>query len=283
MPAKSHTPSHSLTHTLTRPDGLNLFVRDWPVDGARAHVLIVHGLGEHIGRYDALARWLNARGIAVRGFDHCGHGQSGGVRGVLMTPQDMMGDTAAVFSGLMAEASAPVFLLGHSMGGLIATSLTVQRVIEPRGLIASSPAFNAGLSALQRALVSTLNLLAPNLTLGNGLKVDKLSHDIGVVNAYKTDTLVHNRISARLAGFIHREGQVVLSHAGLLNIPMLLMVAGADELVNPQGSRDFAQAAPAELLTYKLYESAYHEIFNETPQYREPVLADLQRWIEQTL
>jgi alpha-beta hydrolase superfamily lysophospholipase len=270
------------THTVTRPDGINLFVRDWPLDAPRAHVMIVHGLGEHIGRYDALARWLNREGIAVRGFDHRGHGQSGGARGVLLQAQDMMNDTAALYAGLASEAGSAPLLLGHSMGGLIATSLAVQRIVEPRGLIASSPAYNAGLSALQRMLVATLNALAPDFTVANGLKVDKLSHDINVVNAYKTDTLVHNRISARLAGFIHHEGQVLMSHAGLLNVPMLLVAAGADELVNPQGSRDFVQAAPAEYLTFKIYDTAYHELFNETAQYREPALSDLQQWLNQT-
>lgn len=271
------------TRTVTRPDGVNLFVRDWPLDAPRAHVLIVHGLGEHIGRYEALAKWLNYEGIAVRGFDHRGHGQSGGARGVLLQAQDMMNDTVALYTGFASEMGTAPLLLGHSMGGLIATSLVVQRIVEPQGLIASSPAYNAGLSALQRLLVTALNALAPNMTVANGLKVDKLSHDINVVNAYKTDTLVHNRISARLAGFIHHEGQVVMRHAGLLNVPMLLVAAGADELVNPQGSLDFAQAAPVEHLTFKLYDAAFHELFNETAQYREPVLSDLQHWLNQVL
>jgi alpha-beta hydrolase superfamily lysophospholipase len=278
--------SAAKTFTLTRPDGMNLFVRDWPTANpatARGSVLIVHGLGEHSGRYEALARWLNERGLWVRAPDLRGHGQSGGARGVIRRDDDHLQDIAAMIEALQAASGQVPFLLGHSMGGLIATAIAVRRMLPLRGLVASSPALDAGLSLPQRLLVGAMLRLAPHKAVRNGLAVDAISHDIHVVSAYKNDRLVHDRICARLAHFIHTEGVNARVQAGLLNVPALLLYAEADRLVNPAGSREFAATAPAAWLTAKGYDGAYHELFNEVPQYRDAVLADLDAWLERQL
>lgn len=275
--------SSGKTFTVRRPDGMNLFVRDWPLAAPRGSVLVVHGLGEHSGRYEALARWLNDRGLWVRAADLRGHGQSGGARGVLRQQDDLLHDVVALIEPLQAASGVQPFLLGHSMGGLVCTAIAVRRMLPLHGIIASSPALDAGLNALQNLLVSVMSRLAPDRTVRNGLPVDALSHDIRVVNAYKNDRLVHDRISPRLARFIRDEGANTRVQAGLLNTPMLLLYAEADRLVAPSGCREFAGAAPANWLAAKGYAGAYHELFNETPAYRDAALADLDAWLAQQL
>src|SRR5690348_9233821 len=124
---------------LTLADGRRLCVHDWPQAGARAGVLIVHGLGEHAGRYGALAQWFNARGYTVRSYDQCGHGQSPGRRGALPRPLALLDDLAEVYGGFAAALPAPPLLLGHSMGGLVALRAVLDRRVAPPALVLSSP------------------------------------------------------------------------------------------------------------------------------------------------
>jgi alpha-beta hydrolase superfamily lysophospholipase len=128
-------------------------------------------------------------------------------------------------------------------------------------------------------LVATLPKIAPNLRVGNGLNANYLSHDPAVVAAYRADPLVHDRISARLALFIAQAGAQTRALAAQWTVPTLLMYAGQDRLVNPQGSRSFAQHAPALVLTSQCFEDLYHEIFNELDA--APVLTTLQQWLAQ--
>jgi alpha-beta hydrolase superfamily lysophospholipase len=146
-------------------------------------------------------------------------------------------------------------------------------------LVLSSPALDAGLNLLQKAMVAVLPTLLPNLRVGNGLNPAYLSHDPQVVAAYRADRLVHDRISARLARFIAQAGPATLAAAPDWSVPTLLLFAGDDQLVNPQGSHCFAKAAPREWLTSVCFETLYHEIFNEKD--RRPVLTALRRWLDQ--
>lgn len=268
--------------TFTASDGENLAVQDWPLDGpARATVLIVHGLGEHVGRYDALADRLNSWGYAVRGYDQYGHGESGGPRGGLTSDLRLLGDLADIVDATRARmpAGQPLVLLGHSMGGMVAASFVARGVRPVEALVLSSPALDAGLSAVQKFLVATLPRLAPDLRVGNGLDADYLSHDAAVVAAYRADPLCHDRISARLARFIAEGGPATVAQAGQWQVPTLLMWAGEDRLVNPAGSAAFAAAAPRAVVQSHCFGPLYHELFNESPELADPVFERLQRWL----
>jgi len=128
-------------------------------------------------------------------------------------------------------------------------------------------------------LVATLPKIAPNLRVRNGLDAKYLSHDPAVVAAYRADPLVHDRISARLALFIAQAGAQTCALAAQWTVPTLLLYAGQDRLVNPQGSRAFAQQAPADVVSSQCFEDLYHEIFNELDA--APVFAALQQWLAQ--
>jgi len=276
--------SESTLSTFTASDGDNLAVQDWPLDigvPLRGVVLIVHGLGEHAGRYDHVAQQLNAWGFAVRGYDQCGHGESSGLPGSLPTDTRLLDDLADIIDSTRArmEPGTPLILLGHSMGGLVTGRFVSLGMRKVDALIMSSPALNPGMNAFQKLLVAVLPKIAPNLRVGNGLNPSFISHDPAVVQAYTSDTLVHDRISARLARFFATEGPATVALAAQWKVPTLLMYAGADRLVNPQGSRDFAAAAPKDLVTTVCFDALYHEIFNESDA--TPVFAAMQRWLDQ--
>ncbi|MCJ0765710.1 alpha/beta hydrolase [Variovorax terrae] len=273
----------SLT-TFTASDGENLAQYDWPLAAAvapRGAVLLVHGLGEHAGRYEAVARRLNDWGFAVRGYDQYGHGESGGARGTLPGDARLLDDLADMVDSLRARAgpATPLILLGHSMGGLVVGRFVSLNLRPVDGLVMSSPALDPGLSAVQKLLVGVLPRFAPNLCVGNGLDDSYLSHDPAVVAAYRADPLVHDRISGRLARFIAEGGPATVAQAARWSVPTLLMYAGADKLVNPAGSRAFAAAAPASVVTSRGFEGYYHELFNEIE--RDAVFALLQQWLDQ--
>lgn len=274
--------SSSRLTTFTASDGENLALQDWPGEGAaRATVLLVHGLGEHAGRYDALAQQLNAWGYAVRGYDQYGHGESSGPRGGLNHEQRLLADLADLVDATRARMTAggKLVLLGHSMGGLVAAAFVAQGLRPVDALVLSSPALDAGLHAGQRLLLQVLPRLLPNLRVGNGLDARYLSHDSAVVAQYQQDRLCHDRISARLARFIAQTGPATIAAAHRWAVPTLLLWAGDDRLVNPAGSRAFAAAAPKALVQAHEFGPLYHELFNESAELAEPVLDMLRRWL----
>ena len=271
--------------TLTTRDGLRLYVQRWPAPGvAHGTVQIVHGLGEHIGRYGALALVLNAAGWHVAGHDHRGHGRSEGARGTIAGPQSLLADLGAVSDHV--RDGGRLVLLGHSLGGLIAARFVAeglssraerwQRDVD--GLVLSSPALDPGLGVAQRLLLAVAGRVAPDLRLSNGLQPEWVCRDPEVVRRYVADPLVHDRVTARLVRFIVDAGQLVQAQAPHWRVPTLLMWAGADRCVAPAGSAAFAAAAPAGVLTVRSFPGLYHEIFNE-PE-RQLVLGHLMRWLE---
>ncbi len=269
---------------ITTPHGARLALRDWPLaeDAVpRALVVIVHGLGEHSGRYAHVAQQLNSWGFAVRAFDLCGHGGSSGAPGSMPDDNRLLDDLATVIDRCRADLApgTPLVLLGHSLGGLIAARFVSLKLRALDALVLSSPALDAGLNAFQKFLIATLPSIAPNLRVGNGLDATYLSHDPAVVAAYRADPLVHDRICARLARFIGHAGLQTRALAAQWTVPTLLMYAGQDRLVNPAGSRDFAAKAPSAVVDSHCFEDLYHEIFNEADS--APVFALLQQWLDQ--
>jgi alpha-beta hydrolase superfamily lysophospholipase len=279
--------SDSYLSPLTASNGDNIAVQDWPFtdnglegDTARGTVLIVHGLGEHAQRYAALADSINEWGYTVRSYDQYGHGQSDGARGGLVNDERLISDLADVVDGTrrLMGPGEPLILLGHSMGGVVATQFVLQKARHVDGLILSSPAFDLGLSPFQKFLLSIVPKLAPNLRLGNGLDRQYLCRDSEVVKAYREDPWVHDRISARLAHWIQVQGASCIDLAPQLSIPTLLMFAGNDKFVSELGSRFFADVATRELMTVKYFEPMYHEILND-PE-RDKVLSVMRQWLD---
>jgi alpha-beta hydrolase superfamily lysophospholipase len=276
-----------LPEYLSTRDGLRLQLRHWPLERAAARsVLIVHGLGEHIGRYAHVAARLNAWGWPVFGYDQRGHGRSDGPRGALASDDDLLHDLATVIDAVRAAQPGPLVLLGHSMGGLVAARFVAGSLGEsgaawPRpvdALVLSSPALDPGMSIPQKLLLASLGRLAPNLAVGNGLKPEWISHDAQVVRNYVADPLVHDRVTPRLARFIVDGGEVVAARAADWSVPTLLLYAGSDRCVSPVGSAGFAAAAPQARVAAHEFRALYHEIFNEPEQ--EQAFAVLGEWLQ---
>jgi alpha-beta hydrolase superfamily lysophospholipase len=269
---------------LTMADGQPLFLRDWPLPQARGAVLIVHGLGEHSGRYQRLAQWFNQRGYAVRGYDQRGHGQTPGRRGALRHGDDLLEDLASVYNDYSSALPHAPLLLGHSMGGLVAARAVLDGRVTPPAMLLSSPALRSWESPRMIRLARVLSRVAPNLPLRNGLAFDKLSHDAQVVADYRSDPLRHGWITPRLADFIFRAGTSCIADGATLAVPTLLLVADSDELVDPSGSRAFARkAAPSGQLTTRFFSTLYHELFNEAEPGRSQVLMQLADWLGRRL
>jgi alpha-beta hydrolase superfamily lysophospholipase len=261
--------------SITMRDGAPLAVHRWmPICTARGTVLIAHGLGEHAGRYAQLASDLAADGWTVIAPDHRGHGLTPGPRGVLPATTAIRDDLLELLASARAASTGPLHLLGHSMGGAFAAWAVAESPDAVDGLILSSPALQADLSPVQRAMVAVMLRLAPDVAVSNGLKAQFISHDPVVVAAYTSDPLVHDRVSARLADAIVTAGVSAQAAAPQWRTPTVLLYAGDDRLVNPAGSRAFAAAAPAHVVTSRCFESLYHEIFNELER-KAPVQAVL--------
>jgi alpha-beta hydrolase superfamily lysophospholipase len=255
---------------------------------ARAQVVLVHGHGEHIGRYSALIQSLAQAGFAVTAYDQRGHGQSGGARGSVPHADALLGDLASIIDHVRegpAARALPLVLLGHSMGGavvgrFVAEALAVQPAPWHRpvqAMVVSSPAWAVNLNPLQRLLMQ-IGRLMPDMVASNGLKPAWVSRDPAVVRAYEADPLVHDRITPRLARFILDAGADVLRAAPRWTTDSLVLWAGADRCVPPRGSQAFVAAAPQTVVRHHAYEGLFHEIFNE-PE-RQQVVADLMAWLE---
>jgi alpha-beta hydrolase superfamily lysophospholipase len=272
--------------TIRTHDGLDLFRRDWPLRDARGTIVIVHGLGEHIGRYQHVAAHLNAHGWRVVGYDHRGHGASPGARGVLDAGDDLLRDLASVVDAVRAEAGGPLVLLGHSLGGLVAArfvsgGLEASRPVWQRevdALVLSSPVLATDMTLTQKIMLAVFGRLAPKHAVANGIEARWLSRDAAVVAAYRADPLVHARIAPSLARFVVDSGPLVLALAPRWQVPTLLLYGGSDRVVMPAGSAAFAAAAPARVVVTRAFPSLFHEIFNEPEQ--AEVLSVLTGWLD---
>lgn len=269
------------SHQISAADGTMLYVTDYllPASQARGSVVIMHGLGEHSGRYRHVAAFFNECGLSVRCYDHRGHGRSQGKRGDVINGDPMLQDAEIIIDDFSTRYAEPPFLFGHSMGGLFAARFALSHLSPLRGLILSSPALALRLSAFEAKMLKVLQTLAPSLAVSNGVSPALLSHDAKVVAAYKADPLVHRKISARLLTSMLSSIVYCQAHAGTLAIPALLLVAGGDRLLDPEGSKRFFAKLPAGMAQMHVYEGMYHEIFNELDAERP--FADLRMWLDE--
>ena len=268
------------SHQISAADGTKLYVTDYllPASQARGSVVIMHGLGEHSGRYRHVAGFFNECGLSVRCYDHRGHGRSQGKRGDVINGDPMLQDAEIVIEDFSMRFAEPPFLFGHSMGGLFAARFALSHLSPLRGLILSSPALALRLSAFQMKMLKFMHAVAPTLAVPNGVKPALLSHDPKIVAAYKADPLVHSKISARLLTSMLASIDYCHAHAASMSIPTLMLVAGDDRVLDADGSKRFFAQLPAGMAQLHVYDGMYHEIFNEPDAHRP--LADLKMWLD---
>ena len=260
--------------------GLNIYAQSWKPEGeTRAVVALVHGLGEHSGRYCHVVEAFARAGIATITLDLPGHGKSGGARGHAAFDEihddvDWLLDQAATrFPGL------PRFLYGHSMGGAIVLHYTLKHKPSLSGVISTSPGLMPGVPvpAPKIALAKLMARVLPSFALGNGLDLKNLSHDEQLIHAYQCDNLCHDRVSARLGLDILTLGEWMIARAGEFPLPLLLVQGSGDQIVSTEATARFAKGVPPEKLTYKVWDGLYHETHNE-PE-KEQVIQYLVKWL----
>lgn len=268
------------TSTVSSTDGLSLFTRRWTPDGpVVGHLLLVHGVHEHSGRYAYAASHLMQQGIEIHALDLRGHGQSDGPRATVGSFAEYSDDVALVLTSLRSVAGdSPVFLMGHSMGGLVVSRMVVDHGAEGlAGLILSSPALAVDAPKPLRALAPVLARWLPRLPV-TSIDLSVLSHDPRVERAYRDDPLCTiSGVRAALGYEILRSIEHVRRHAEAFAMPLYVFHGTDDALTSPDGSRWIIEHAPSTDKTLKLYEGFYHETLNELG--RDTVLADLSEWI----
>lgn len=263
-------------------DGETIHHRSWVPDGdLRSVVILVHGLGEHAGRYGHVAEALVAAGHGVFALDHRGHGKSSGKRAYVKSYDEFMRDLAQFRRMVEAEhPGVPVVMLGHSMGGNLVMGHVLGNQDGLAGIVLSGPALQVGddFSPVQLKVFSLLAKVAPGLR-PQGLSADAISRDPAVVEAYRNDPLVFTgKISAGLGAALIGAMQSFPARYPELHLPILLLHGTEDQLADIAGSRALEAAATNADVTAHYYEGLYHEVFNEPEQDR--VLADLVGWLD---
>lgn len=261
--------------------GVKLFYQSWqPDEVARATLVIVHGLGEHGGRYQNVVNHLVPKGYVVYALDHRGHGRSPGQRGHVDDWSQFREDLRAfVVLVSVREAGHPFFLMGHSMGGCIALNYVLHYPDRLTAVVASAPA--VGKLNIPPIMVSASKLLAklkPNLSVSTGLDSKAISRDTAVVEAYKNDPLNHGKGTPGWSVAFMETAEWTMAHAADFEPPLLLLHGDADRLVNVEESKKFFAQVKQPDKKLIIYPGGYHESHNDL--HKEQMLADLESWLE---
>jgi alpha-beta hydrolase superfamily lysophospholipase len=261
--------------------GSGIFCRQWDVESPRAVALIVHGLGEHSGRYQHVAEALAARGIATFAPDHPGHGRSPGHRCFIQRFADFYPALDALRDKAEADyPGLPCFIIGHSMGGLIVGNYLLERQTRFAGAAFSGAAFEVPEPPSGIAIFIN-KLLASVLPRLGALQLDasQVSRDPEVVRRYREDPLVHSgKITARLLVELFAAMGSLAEQRGAIQLPVLVMHGEGDVMAAAAGSQHFFDAVGSADKTLRLYPGLYHEIFNEPEQAQ--VLGELGDWLD---
>jgi acylglycerol lipase len=267
--------------SLTTSDGLQLNGAHFSPPGEiKAAIVLIHGMGEHFGRYKHVADFFISIGYAVIGLDYRGHGTSQGKKGHIPAYEQLMDDTDLLvkkanelFDGL------PLIIYGHSLGGNIAANYVLRMQPLLKGLIVTAPYFKLAFNppAWKVALSKIMAKILPALTLPTELELAALSREQPVVDAYKNDPLVHDKISATFFINVHPAGLYPIEHAGGLKTKTLAMHGLADRITSYEGTTAFAKNNP-QMIELKLWEGLYHEIHNEKE--KQQVFDYITGWLE---
>ena len=268
--------------TLTAFDGLSIYHQSWMPDGdPKAVVMLVHGLGEHSGRYGHVADRLTAAGYAVHALDHRGHGKSEGKRVFVKSYDEFMADLIQFRGHIEAQhPGLPLFVLGHSMGGNLAVGHVLDHQDGVAGLALSGPALavSDALSPMQIKIFKLIAKVAPGVR-PEGLDASAISRDPAVVEAYRADPLVYTgKMSAGIGAALINAMERFPARYDSLRLPLLIMHGTEDQLADISGSKTLEAGATNAAVTTHYYDGLYHEIFNEPEQAQ--VLDDLVGWLD---
>jgi alpha-beta hydrolase superfamily lysophospholipase len=260
---------------------INIYYQGWlPDRDVKAVLLIVHGLGEHSGRYMNVVNHFVPLGYAVYGLDHIGHGKSDGGREVVERFEDFTDNLTIYYNMIKVwQPGKLIFLLGHSLGGLIGSYYLLDHQAEFKGAIISAPAIKVS-ESISRVTITMSKILSAITPKAGVLALDAtgISRDPEVVKAYVNDPLVfHGKTPARLAAESLKAMQRVMVEGGNISLPFITLQGSLDRVVDPGGSRMLYEKSSSNDKTIKIYEGFYHEVFNE-PE-RAVVLKDVETWL----
>ena len=278
--------SSSSQKTVSLGPQFEMSYHEWsPAEKPRAAILLLHGFGEHAGRYERLGNFLAARGFYVIAPDARGHGRSSGKRGHVLRFDQYLDDLDDLMrktrTGALGEV--PWFVVGHSMGGLVALRFVLRNQAPYRGLVVSNPLLGLAFKVpvVKDVVGRLLSSIWPTLTMGNEINPDNLSRDRSVGEAYMKDPLVHHQVSTRW--FTEMLAAVSRTHeeSHALKIPTLFLLSTDDRLVNMKAAHGLFEKLGNTAKQLKIYEGLYHEIFNELEA--DQVFSDLVSWLEAQL
>jgi alpha-beta hydrolase superfamily lysophospholipase len=266
----------------TGSNKLNLYWQSWIPDGAPVAVLlVVHGLAEHSGRYTNPVNYFVPKGYAVYSFDLAGHGKSDGKRGYVERFTNYVDDVKTYYDIVKQQnKGTKIFLVGHSMGGTIATAYAIKHQDELNGLILSGAVLKAGASITKvtMTMAKLLSVLLPKMGVSK-LDASAVNRDKTEVDAYLRDPLNYTgKISARLGAELLNEIQSLPAQISKITLPILIMHGSADRLSDPASSKTLFDGVSSKDKTLKYYEGFYHEIFNDAQ--RQQVFADMEEWLK---
>lgn len=258
------------------------FGQYWKPESIKAIIVIIHGMGEHSGRYAHVAQKLTENQFGVIAFDHFGHGKTKGKRGHnpgyehVLESISMLIDKANDFF-----ESKPIFLYGHSMGGNATINFTLRKKHQLSGLIATSPFLKLAFQPpkWKLSLGKIMQKIAPSITLGNEIETQNISRDKIEVQKYINDPLVHDKISPNYSLTFIDSGQWAIENASLLKTPTLLLHGTSDKIIDYKGTKEFADNTNH--ATIKLYDGGYHELHNDLC--KEEMLNSIIDWLDKQL
>lgn len=272
---------------LASQDAIEFFVRGWePETTPKAVVALIHGLGEHAGRYEHVAEAFTAAGYILASFDLRGHGKSTGVRGHFPSLDAVLQDIAQFFVFLSQRyPGLPQFIYGHSLGGLLTLTYVLKTKPDLQGVIATSAGLRSPLTEqkLKLLMVRLLGSLLPTTLLPSGLETAAISQDPSVIDRYNQDTLNHDRVSLAFGKAALGASDAVWGQAEEFRLPLLIMHGTADRITYSHGSADFAKAASKNNpdVTLKLWDGMYHELHNESV--KADVFQFMIEWLDRHL
>lgn len=266
-------------------DGTKMFACEWTPDvrsEAKAIIGIVHGMGEHSGRYSHVAQRFCDEGYIVMMFDQRGHGRTSGQRG--HTPgyeQLLEGIDLMLAKAAHQYRDIPLYLYGHSMGGNVTLNYLLRRKPQIAGAIITGPWLKLAFlpPSLQVWIAKIVNRIYPTFSNNRPLKATNLTSDPDMARLYKEDRLNHGYITARFYNSVVNAGLWALEHANELNVPVLLMHGGNDKVTSIQASQEFTERAGSSIITFKEWPNFLHELHNESK--REDVMLETLQWLDQ--
>ena len=261
--------------------GLHLYYRVWEAATATAGLIVVHGLSDHSGRFENFGRRMASKNINVYALDLRGHGASEGRRGHSDRFDLLLQDVERFRREVecLTDGALPLFILGHSMGGLITLRYIEEFDTRFRGAILTSPWLATGPSIPRWKILGAgaLNKILPSLPIDAGIKPEYLSHDPEIVAQYREDPLVHGKITPRLFMEASAAMGLVLSRSDRIRMPLLFLLAGDDQLVDTRKSESFARSLAAHDVTIHVMLDYYHEVLNDFD--RSQAINEIREWI----